>query len=115
MPGFPKHGDVDIKAGRSSGHTAISVAYAMGCRDVVLIGYDMRVVDGAEHHHTDYVKAHPRDLAVYERDFLPAFAGWNAAAEAVGLRVRNATPGSALLEFPMVDLDDVLAELEPNG
>lgn len=110
MEGFPRPGDVDIKMGRSSGHTAISVAYAMGCRDVVLVGYDMRVVDGREHHHTDYLDGHPRDLNQYERDFLPAFKGWNAAAEAVGLRVRNATPGSALHEFPMVDLDVILAE-----
>lgn len=108
-----------IKAGRSSGHTAISVAHALGCRDVVLLGYDMRLVDGREHHHTDYIgitdpatgAAIPRtDMGIYEREFLPKWQGWNAAAVAAGMRVRNATPGSALREFPMVDLDDVLAE-----
>ena len=96
-----------IQQGRSSGHTAIALAIALGASVVVLLGYDMRVVDGREHHHAEYTE--PRDLEQYERDFVPAFAGWDEAALKVGVQVFNCTPGSALLEFPFRNLDDVLA------
>jgi hypothetical protein len=95
-----------IAQGRSSGHTAVSLAIAMGAARVVLVGYDMRVVDGREHHHAEY--SGPRDLDQYAREFVPAFNGWRAAAEAVGAEIVNATPGSALQEFRFVDIEDML-------
>ena len=97
----------EVRQGRSSGHTAVALAIAMGASRVALIGYDMRVVADREHHHSDYVG--PRDLAIYEREFVPGFAGWRAAAAAVGADIVNCTPGSAVTEFPFADLDEVLA------
>lgn len=105
-PSFPPPGAPFIQQGRSSGHTAISLAIALGATTEVLLGFDMRVVGGREHHHSEY--AGPRDLEQYARDFLPAFNGWNAAALKAGVTILNATPGSALTEFPMVALDEVL-------
>lgn len=96
-----------LKRGRSSGHTAISLVIALGCRDVVLLGYDMRVVDGRSHHHDDY---HNPDVNLYATDFLPAFKGWNKAAREAGVTVRNATPDSALDEFERASIDDILRE-----
>jgi hypothetical protein len=104
-PSFARGRSV-IQQGRSSGHTAVSLAIAMGAARVVLVGYDMRVVDGREHHHAEYSGA--RDLDQYAREFVPAFNGWRAAAEAVGAEIVNATPGSAVTEFPFVDLEDML-------
>lgn len=114
MPGFPPCGAEMIRQGRSSGHTAISALVALGARRIVLLGYDMRLVDGREHHHDAYA-GRPRDLDIYAREFAPGFAGWNAAAKAVGVEVLNATPGSAVTEFPFVELDALLREriLEP--
>lgn len=103
-PDFTK-GEPILKFGRSSGHTAISLAIAMGAARVVLLGYDMRRVDGRSHHHDDYLET---DDALYERDFLIYFRDWNQAAIAAGVEVLNATPGSALREFPMIDIDDLL-------
>lgn len=103
---FPPLGSPVIQQGRSSGHTAVSLAIAIGAMDVILLGFDMRVVDGREHHHAEYTNE--RDLDQYARDFVPAFAGWNAAALKVGVTIRNATPSSALREFPMTTLDAVL-------
>lgn len=105
---FPALGSPTIRQGRSSGHTAISLAIALGASRVALLGYDMRLVDGREHHHTEYNGPHGRDLEQYARDFVPAFAGWNAAAVASGVEILNCTPGSALTEFPFADLDEVL-------
>lgn len=103
---FPRRGDHEVRQGRSSGHTAIGLAIALGARTIALLGYDMRVVDGREHHHAEY--RGPRDLDLYAREFVPGFAGWNAAAIAAGAEVLNATPNSALAEFPFADLDEVL-------
>lgn len=103
---FPPFGSSVVRQGRSSGHTIISVLIATAAPRIILVGYDMRVVDGREHCHSEYIG--PRDLAQYDRDFVPAFAGWNEAAKKAGVEILNATPGSALTEFPFVDLDEVL-------
>lgn len=103
---FPPVGASVIRQGRSSGHTAVSLALAMGAATIVLVGYDMRPVDGLEHHHSEYTG--PRDLDIY-REFAVGFAGWKAAALKRGVEILNATPGSAIPEFPMVDLDEVLS------
>ncbi|MBN9007245.1 MAG: hypothetical protein J0H40_17745 [Rhizobiales bacterium] len=105
LPSFSRGRDV-IQQGRSSGHTAVSLAIALGAACVVLLGYDMRFVEGREHFHGEYKG--PRDVSIYEREFRPGFAGWNAAARAAGVDVINATDGSALTEFRHVSLDEVL-------
>lgn len=105
-PEFPPAGSSKIRQGRSSGHTAISIAIALGATTIALLGYDMREIDGRSHHHDEYRNT---EIGLYASDFVPAFAGWNASALAAGSMVLNATPGSALREFPFVDLDDVLA------
>ncbi len=108
LPGhFPQPGSPVVRQGRTSGHTAVSLAIAMGASRVVLVGYDMRIVDGREHHHGEY--SGPRDLDQYARDFVPAFRGWHADALAVGAEIVNATPGSAVAEFPFVSLEWALA------
>jgi hypothetical protein len=107
--GFPPVGTPAIRQGRSSGHTGVSLAAALGANRIVLLGYDMRAVDGRTHHHDDYVH-NGNDAEVYAREFVPMFAGWNAAALKSGIEIVNATPGSALTEFPFVTLDEILCE-----
>lgn len=97
-----------VCAGRSSGHTAVNIAALAGAARAVLLGYDMRPVDGRAHGHDRYA-GKPVDLNLYASTFVPAFAGFNAAALRLGLTVVNATPGSALTEFPATTLDDELA------
>lgn len=105
-PGFAPLGNPEIQQGRNSGNTAASLAIAMGATTVALLGYDCRVVNGREHHHNDY--AGPRDLNLYESEFLRGFDGWNEAALASGVTILNCTPGSAITEFPFVALDELL-------
>lgn len=105
-PDFPPVGTSRIKAGRSSGHSAVSLAASMGAARIVLLGFDMRFVDERSHCHDDYEN---KDALLYERDFVPAFDGWYDAALRAGTEIVNATPNSALKEFPMVDIDDEIA------
>ncbi|WP_376993378.1 hypothetical protein [Azospirillum himalayense] len=93
-----------LKLGASSGHTAVSLAIAMGARRVVLLGYDMRKVDGVTHWHDRYTVADDP----YSGVFRDGWRGFNVAALAVGVEVLNATPGSALDEFRRVNIDDIL-------
>lgn len=104
--GFPRVGSPEFGGGRTSGHSAIGLAVAMGAKRICLVAYDMRLVEGREHFHNDYRGG--RDLTIYEKEFVPSFAGWNAAAQASGVEILNCTPGSAVTEFPFANLDGVL-------
>lgn len=111
-PDFPVAA-LPIRTGHSAGQTAVSLAISMAADRVVLLGFDMRAADdGATHYHVDrplYDAAHAAATApVYASSFLPAWAGWDAGALAVGCDVVNATPDSALTEFPFVDLETLL-------
>lgn len=112
LPGgtFPPLGAPHIRQGRSSGHTAVALAVALGASKVPLLGYDMRLVADREHHHNEYQDQGPRDLDQYARDFVPAFNGWKDDALKVGVEIINCTPGSAVKEFPFADLDAVLSD-----
>lgn len=86
--------------GASSGHSAIQLAFAMCAARIVLLGYDMRKINGRSHHHDEYDTEDPQMFVT----FLRYFAGWSALYP----NVINCTPGSALTEFPTAALDDVL-------
>lgn len=103
---FPKLGSQAVRQGKSSGHTAVGLAFALGAKRIVLLGYDMRMVDGRTHHHDDYAMA---DHEIYAREWIPEFDGWNEAALKHGVTIVNATPGSALKEFSAVDIEEELA------
>lgn len=108
VPGFPPIGSPEIQQGRNSGNTAVSLAIAMGAVRVCLVGFDCRVVNGREHCHDDYKG--PRDLSLYDNEFKRAFNGWNESALASGVEIFNCTPGSAITEFPLARLEDILNE-----
>lgn len=107
-PDFPPPGSSTVRQGRTSGQTAIGLAQARGAARAVLLGFDMRVVEGREHHHNEYA-GEIRNLQIYADEFVPAFEGWDAEAKAVGFEILNATPGSALKEFRSIDLSEVLS------
>ncbi len=78
---------------------AISIAAALGAVRIVLLGFDMRVVDGRSNYHDGYGHI---DDNLYAHDFLPWFKGWRQMAERAGIEILNATPDSALDEFKKV-------------
>lgn len=106
---FPEQGTTELRAGKSSGGMGVSLAYALGASRIVLLGFDMRLVDGRSHWHEEYSSRPARNFEPYYRDiFVPAFNGWFEEAKALGVTILNATPGSAIKEFPFVSLDEVL-------
>ena len=91
-----------IVYGGNSGFQALNLAYAQGCRDAVLLGFDMGQdsPDGPSHFFGDHPPAcdNPRPYRMW-------LDHWQRAAPeiaAAGMRVRNATRGGALNCFERV-------------
>jgi hypothetical protein len=101
---FPPADSGLLRHGRTSGHIAVALAVAMRARRIVLLGFDCRMVDGRSHFHDEY-KGHEM---LYSADFLPAWKGWGAAAQKAGVEIINATPDSAVAEFPRAELQALL-------
>lgn len=92
-----------IPTGANGGYQAIALALLAGAGLVVLVGYDMRAVDGKTNWHSD-TDPHrtPTDPAWYSTVYVRLFDNFRA------FNVVNATPGSALKTFRRVALESVL-------
>lgn len=105
--GFSTDPDV-IHYGDNSGFQGVNLAlHFMGWRGrVVLVGFDMRMVDGSRH----FFGEHPQGL----RQTGPGYSIWPqkfaraAALLPAGIEIVNATPGSALTCFPMMKLEEAI-------
>jgi hypothetical protein len=93
-----------IRDGRSTGHRMLSLAIAAGARDIILLGYDMRIDPGTgrSHCHDDY--QHTESEKSLAQEFVPSFSGWYQDCVDAGVSVINCTEGSALYEFPRMAL-----------
>lgn len=98
-----KPGDY-VSWNNSSGAAAISLAYKLGAKKIVLLGFDMRMVDGQKNWHDDHVEKKHNPFNRHLKTF-PAIA---KDARALGLNIYNATPNSAIKQFPIVDLEDFI-------
>jgi hypothetical protein len=91
--------------GANSGYAAVNLALHFGCKTIVLTGFDMRYIDG---------KCHWFGLHAFgsnpKSDFTDWLTRFEGAAATVpdDVRIVNATPGSALRCFEMMDLKDAL-------
>jgi len=90
--------------GANSGATAINLAIREGFDQIILLGFDMKIVNGKHHYHS-YYKREPRDDA-YER-FMQHF---EAIAKESKVEILNATPDSALPFFKKVKLENIIGE-----
>jgi hypothetical protein len=94
-----------IHYGSNSGFQAVNLALLFGAIELVLVGFDMRTVNGQMH----FFGKHPRPLnnpGCYDT-FLQAF---RTAAQSLPpwIKITNATPDSALTCFPMAPLESCL-------
>lgn len=89
---------------KSSGGSAINFAYHLGARTIVLLGFDMRRVDDQANWHMDHIAL---DKDPYYR-FLRPFPAIAADCKSLGVKVINATPGSAIQVFPIMTLQEFL-------
>lgn len=98
-----------IHYGGNSGFQAVNLAILKGATRIVLVGFDMRVIGDKRHFFGD----HPNGL--FNRTDYQVFAkSFETAAPTCPVPVVNATPGSALKCWPMVDLESALQSVT-NG
>ena len=97
-----------LHTGSNSGYQAINLAVLAGARRVLLVGYDMRFVNGKTHFHGGHPSKHPED--VYLR-YARRFNNIVPAARALGIEIINCTPGSAVKAFPFGDLEEELEKI----
>jgi hypothetical protein len=84
----------------STGACALNLAFHFGARRIILLGYDMRRVDGRHNWHRDNPGLTPRldPYPAYRRRFRYIAESLRSRS----VEVLNATPGSALTDFPIV-------------
>jgi len=95
---------------RSSGACAINLAVHFGVKRIVLLGFDMRKVDGETNYHRDHPKHRMKSSKVpypYP-SFLEPFPVIARDLKRLKVECVNATPGSALDVFPIVEPDEVM-------
>jgi hypothetical protein len=95
-----------VMTGRNSGYQAINLAVHFGARRILLVGFDMRNIDGKSHWFGDHPRPTPKDA--YANVMLPAFPTLVEPLATLGVTVINCTPGSALDVFPKMPLEDAL-------
>lgn len=95
----------------NTGGSAINIAYHLGARKVVLIGFDMRRVNGEPNWHTEHVEKtpgnRPNDENIYDR-YLDRFKSIAADARRLNMEIINTTKGTEINNFPIIPLEDCL-------
>jgi hypothetical protein len=122
--GWPKFSDAPpFYWGATVSYLMIQLAAFLGCAEAVLLGHDFRyetdgVAESADgvwtvrgrdrnHFHDAYWPHGARAFAARPAQMRRAFESARALAPAVGMRIVNATPGTALDVFPLADLREL--------
>ena len=97
-----------IYNGRNSGFQAANIAALTGPATIILLAYDARAPRTGERTH--WFGEHPRSTphSVF-RKYVEAFEQAAGAFRTRGIRIINATPGSAIEIFEKMPLEDALS------
>lgn len=95
-----------LNTGGNSVYQALNFAALAGAKKVILLGVDMRSDSGRTHWHAGHpTKTH---TAVYKRIFIPAFEAVAEMVRTSGVEVINASPGTALKCFKLMEISECL-------
>ena len=89
-----------VNHGGNSGFCAINLAGLLGAGRIILVGFDMRVVNGQHNYHTEHYRRINNDI--YETEYIKPFSTLS------GISILNATPNSAIKCFEFVSLEDTV-------
>jgi len=104
--GLSKRQD-SIVNGKIGGYQAIGLAVNFGAKKILLLGYDMRSIDGASHWHGD----HPNFQRPVWDNRIDHFKNMIPDLSKRDIEVINCSPGSALDAFKMGDLEEELCRV----
>lgn len=91
--------------GGNTGAAAVNLAVHLGARQVILLGFDMGHENrGPTHWH----KGHGHEKRQAFELFMRTFPVMAREALSLGIEIINASPGTAIRDFPVVELREVL-------
>lgn len=96
-----------LRHGNNSGYAAINLAYHLGAKKIVLLGFDMGLDGRKTHWHEGYNIPTPRSN-LYESSMLPNFETLVEPLKKQGISIINANPKSAINCFKKMPLDSAL-------
>lgn len=96
-----------VHSNGNSGAQAVNLAVLFGARRILLVGFDMREVDGRAH----YFGQHQAPLTTRQLfgEWVAKFRVIAEDAKALGIEIINCTPGSAIDCLPVMSLRDALS------
>ena len=90
-----------VNHGGNSGFCAINLAGLLGAGRIILVGFDMRVVNGQHNYHTEHYRIINDDI--YESEYIKPFTTV-AIKDKNNPNILNSTVDSALTCFKFIDL-----------
>ena len=94
--------------GHNSGYAAINLAYHLGAKRIILLGFDMKNDGELTHFHDGYPTRSTGDR-IYHDKFLPGFKSLAANLKQNGIAVLNASLYSRLQVFTKISLEAALS------
>ena len=93
-----------IHTGSNSGYAAINLAFHMGAKTIVLLGYDMRMKGNQRHWFND--RPEVLNIGSCYNQFIQSLNTIDTKKH--GIEILNASRRTALTCFPLVDLEDLV-------
>jgi len=90
----------------NAGAEALALAIMLGSSMIVLVGFDMKKINGKHNWHDNHERKMPE--SIYEDQFMHPFKTLAIGAKERGVEIINCTIGSALGIFPIVPMKEVL-------
>jgi hypothetical protein len=97
-----------LSHGNNSGYAAINLAYHLGAKRIILLGYDMKNDGKKGHFHDGYPVPITSDK-IYRNQFLPGFQILADILREKNIQVFNASPISNIKCFPKITYEKALA------
>jgi len=94
-----------LTRGTNGGFGAMALAIKFGATRIILFGFDMKQLGGKDNWHEPHPRGTPKNI--YGSQFIKSFESVKGELAARGIKVINATPGSALHTFPIVSPEEV--------
>ncbi len=102
----PKNATGVLNHGVNSGHAAVNLAVHFGVSKIILIGFDMRIVEGKHNYHNQHEKKMLDNI--YTETFIPNFDSLVDPLKERKVEIVNTTLGSALTFFPFLPLEECM-------
>jgi hypothetical protein len=97
-----------IYPGTNSGFGAFMLAIAMGCKEIYLLGYDMKVVNDKTHWHKGYPNQNLKDCKIRLEKFNNEMEEFSEIIKKQNIKVVNLNKNSALECFPKDHIKNIM-------